>query len=128
MVAIVAIAFVLFSQGRAESDVAPAVGGDAITAEQGMLVNISVPFADEPGDTHTATIDWGDGSAVEAGVVAETDGSGTVSGSHVYVKNGSFVATVCVTDNTNLTGCSSFQVTIAKAKAKFVDSLFVYDR
>ena len=34
-------------------------------------------------DTHTATIDWGDGT-VEPGTVAESGGAGTVAGSHVY--------------------------------------------
>ena len=50
----------------------------------------------DPGSTHTSTIDWGDGT-VEAGVVSGSGGSGTVSGSHVYPENGVYTVTVTVT-------------------------------
>jgi hypothetical protein len=44
---------------------------------------VSASFTD-PGilDTHTATIDWGDGST-SSGTIAETGGSGTVTGNHL---------------------------------------------
>jgi len=54
-------------------------------------------------DTHAAVVDWGDGT-VEAGTVVESGGSGTVSGSHVYVDDdgGPFTVTITVTDGSNV--------------------------
>src|SRR5690606_5190092 len=58
-------------------------------------------------DTHTAEIDWGDGSS-GAGTVAETPFgppgstagmSGTVAGSHVYGDSGEHTVTLTVTDD-----------------------------
>jgi hypothetical protein len=78
-------------------------------ASEGEWINLSAGFND-PGtlDTHTATIEWGDGSAPDVGVVTETPfgppGStagmdGTVTGSHVYADNGLYTVTVCVADD-----------------------------
>ncbi len=65
---------------------------------QGVFLD-SVIFSDTGmQDTHTATIDWGDGS-VEDGTVSESNGSGTVSGSHIYTNIGSYVVTVTITDD-----------------------------
>jgi hypothetical protein len=59
-------------------------------------------------DTHTATINWGDGTPMEAGTVFENPfgppgstlgADGTVSGSHVYADDGVYTATVCVIDD-----------------------------
>ncbi|TWT89872.1 hypothetical protein Mal64_02540 [Pseudobythopirellula maris] len=59
-----------------------------------------VSFTD-PGtnDTHTATIDWGDGSAAEPLVVTESGGAGFLSGEHIYSDNGDYTATVTLTDD-----------------------------
>ena len=52
-----------------------------------------------PLDTHTATIDWGDGTSLDTGDVTETPfgppgstlgADGTVDGSHVYADNGTY--------------------------------------
>jgi len=66
-------------------NVAPTVG--AITAPTHPVgfkrpVDVSASFTD-PGvvDTHTAVIDWGDGTT-SAATVAESGGSGAVRGSH----------------------------------------------
>lgn len=50
-------------------------------------------------DTHTATVDWGDGSPVEAVVVNQGNGSGTLDGSHVYADNGEYTVTVTLRDD-----------------------------
>jgi PKD repeat protein len=50
-------------------------------------------------DTHTATVDWGDGSPVEAALVNEANGAGALTGSHTYADNGNYTVTVVVTDN-----------------------------
>jgi predicted extracellular nuclease len=64
----------------------------------GTSVNASVPFTDpDKLDTHTATWDWGDGNT-SAGAVTESNGSGTIDGSHVYATPGIYTVTVTVND------------------------------
>jgi hypothetical protein len=60
----------------------------------GTAVQVSAGF-DDPGvlDTHTATIDWGDGAVTAAAV-----GGATASGSHVYAAPGVYTVTVRVAD------------------------------
>jgi hypothetical protein len=49
-------------------------------------------------DTHTAVWDWGDLTA-DSGTVTETSGSGSVTGSHVYMEPGLYTVTLTVTDD-----------------------------
>jgi len=76
-------------------------GADQVTSE-GSTVSLASSFIDDQwiGETHTATIDWGDGTPIEAGVVTElpTPVEGTVGGSHAYADNGDYWVTVTVTD------------------------------
>ena len=69
------------------------------TVNLGDAASVDAGFSD-PGiaDTHTATIDWGDGSS-EPGTVSESAGSGTVIGSHVYAWPGIYEVTVEVADD-----------------------------
>ena len=93
-------------------NVAPTVAaGPDRLAYVGEGLAVEASFSD-PGvvDTHTATIDWGDG-AVESGVVAGAGGTGTVTGSHVYDEEGVYTVEVCVTDDDGGAGCDSFAVT-----------------
>ncbi len=83
------------------ANVAPSVG--PITAPTApvlinTVMNTSAVFTD-PGrlDTHTALWDWGDGST-SAGTVTETNGSGSVAGSHTYSAVGQYKLTLTVTD------------------------------
>lgn len=68
----------------------------------------------DPGiaDTHTATVDWGDGSPVEPAVVSGGGGSGVVAGAHTYSTDGLFTVTVCATDSDGGVGCDSFDVAV----------------
>jgi hypothetical protein len=78
----------------------------------GTPVNVSAPFVDAgSNDTHTATINWGDGHTT-AGTVTETNGVGTVTGSHTYSSSGTRTVTVTVTDDDGGNGSNSGSVTI----------------
>lgn len=68
----------------------------------------------DPGilDTHTATVDWGDGSVVEDAVVSGDGGSGVVAAAHTYASDGIFTVKVCVTDDDSGVGCDTFDVTM----------------
>jgi hypothetical protein len=74
----------------------PECGG----ALEGQPLTISGAFTDAGiPDTHTATVDWGDGSAVETVAVSESGGSGTVSGSHIYASGGIYTINITLTDD-----------------------------
>ncbi len=50
-------------------------------------------------DTHTAIVDWGDGSMFETVAIDQSAGSGTLSGSHIYADNGEYTVTVTLLDD-----------------------------
>ena len=62
-------------------------------------------------DTHTAEIDWGDGT-VEPGTVTQGAGSGSVDGGHTYDDNAVFTVRVTVTDDEGEAGFDEFTVTV----------------
>lgn len=66
-------------------------------AQQGEAVNLSASFTDAGLlDTHTATIDWGDGTT-SAGLVDQ--GTGTVTADHAYAAGGYYDVTLTLVDN-----------------------------
>jgi len=69
----------------------------AVTSDQN-LVTIALPFTDTFGDTHSAVIEWGDGT-VQPGLIQ----SGVVRGAHTYGVTGTYTIRVVLTDNTGLT-------------------------
>ena len=77
-----------------------------------MSLQLSV-FSDiEPADTHTASIDWGDGNS-SVGVVSESAGSGNVSGSYTYSDNGVFTVTVTVGDSGGGTTSDTLTISVS---------------
>jgi len=87
------------------------------TINPGDTVALSPTTFADPGvnDTHTAAIDWGDGSPAEVGAVTEAGGNGSVSGSHTYTTAGTYNVTVIVTDNDGGMGRARFAVTVNQA-------------
>jgi hypothetical protein len=77
------------------------------SAVSGVLATFTDP---DVGDTHTAVIDWGDGT-VTAGVVDQA--VQTVSGSHTYAELGDYTITITVTDNDGDSGQDSLTITVA---------------
>jgi hypothetical protein len=112
------------SAGLTVNNVAPTPG--AITAPLSpqsltTTINTSAGFTD-PGvrDTHTAVWSWGD-STTSAGSVTESNGSGSVAGSHTYSTEGVFTITLTVTDKDGGVGTSIFQyVVVYDPSAGFV--------
>ncbi len=78
-------------------------------------VEVSAAFSDpNPGDTHTAVWDWGDGSTCDTELqpecdVTEAGGEGTVSGRHTYTTPGVYTLTVTVTDDSDASDSAEFQ-------------------
>lgn len=62
-------------------------------------------------DTHTATIDWGDGTIQPGQVVYGGAGAGEVHGSHTYQTSGIFTVRITVTDDDGDSDADIFQVT-----------------
>jgi parallel beta-helix repeat protein len=87
-----------------------------------MAINVSASFTDAlTTATHTALWNWGDGTT-SAGTVTETNGSGTVTGSHTYTTDGVYTVTLTVTEaNGGGSGQSVFQyVVVYNPSAGFV--------
>jgi hypothetical protein len=89
--------------------------------DEGSTVGLAATFSD-PGilDTHTATIDWGEG----AGPIAATVGGNTVAGSNVYEQDDTYTVTVCVTDDDAATSCAT-TTTVTNNVAPSIDLLNV---
>lgn len=84
---------------------APVIGdvtSDALkvgSAAVGSSVTVSASFTDaDVLDTHTAIIQWGDGTTSDA-TISESGGAGSLSGSHAYATGGQFTITVTLSDN-----------------------------
>ena len=76
----------------------------------------------DPGilDTHTGTIDWGDGGPIQNATVIEASGAGVLGGTHTYADNGVYTVTVTVSDDDGGTSSGTFKVTVNNV-APFVD-------
>ncbi|MEA5362270.1 PKD domain-containing protein [Amycolatopsis sp., V23-08] len=95
---------------------APAAGANVT---RGTPVTFTAPFTDAgKHDTHTCTIDFGDGSPAATGTVAQGAGSGTCTASHAYTGVGAHTATVKVTDDDGGIGTATVKVvTFVNAEA-----------
>ena len=110
---------------------APVVtAGPEKSGNENDTISVSATFTDvDTGDTHTCSINWGDGSSASSGTVAEPSGAtpGTCSSSHKYLDDNptatpqdSYTVTITVTDNGSTngsvdpkSGSATLKVTIA---------------
>ena len=83
------------------------------TADEGTPISLELAtFTDAGlGDTHTATIDWGD-NRQETFAVAREDGAGAIIAEHSYAKDGDYTVTVTVTDDGGESGRATTGVTV----------------
>ena len=82
----------------------------------GVLFDLTADFSD-PGvlDSHTAVIDWGDGTLETAVVDSAASGGrqvGTAMGSHIYTSGGHFTTRVIVTDDDGGSSSDSLMVSV----------------
>ena len=104
------------------SNVAPTLGTvTTTTGDEGILFTFTSAFNDRgTADTHTFTVDFGDGTAVATGTVTEspsavgsssgTTGSG--SASHFYADNGIYTVSYCIRDDDAGNLCATRSITI----------------
>jgi Ca2+-binding RTX toxin-like protein len=105
------LGFYNFSQSNVTYN---AFSDDSVVGIEGSATSISKDFTDaDTNDTHTATIDWGDGNTSVGIVTKTTGGSGTVNGSHVYSDVGAHAVTVTVADNHGGTASDTLVATVA---------------
>ncbi|MFC1925721.1 choice-of-anchor C family protein, partial [Chloroflexota bacterium] len=107
-----------------------AVQSDSIGGDEGSVITLSKDSKDMGTlDVHSATINWGDGTATEAGLVTEspfgppgsTSGaSATISGSHVYADNGTYTVTITVYDDEGASGSDTLTATVANVAPTLV--------
>jgi PKD repeat protein len=78
----------------------------------GESLTVTTSFND-PGtaDTHTASINWGDGTT-EAGVVDQ--GAGSVRGTHAYTGEGTYTVIFSITDDDGGKGERSFVLNVSE--------------
>ena len=86
----------------------------------GETVAATASYTDEgTGDSHTATVHWGDGTS-DAASVTGAAGSGSAGATHAYAAAGSYVITVTVTDDDGGSGTATRTVDVARIETELV--------
>jgi PKD repeat protein len=85
-----------------------------MSTTEGAELPLSATFSD-PGylDTHTATVDWGDGNTTTDPKITEPNSpDGSVEATHTYADNGEYTVTLTVTDDEGETDMCEVIVTV----------------
>ncbi|MCA9972492.1 MAG: hypothetical protein KC425_19860, partial [Anaerolineales bacterium] len=107
------LAFYNFSQGTVRYR---AFDVNELTAVEGTPLLFTHLFADAGAlDTHTALIDWGDGTPADRGAIGQLNGTPAITATHRYADDGSYTTHACVTDDDGAAGCNDVLVTVANA-------------
>jgi hypothetical protein len=84
--------------------------GSSQQIELGETLQLQATFSDEDeNDTHTATVDWGDGTVDDATI---DQGNDTISAAHSYQTAGSHTVEICVEDNLTASDCGTITVSV----------------
>ena len=99
--------------------------GNALEVEEDATYTVSGVTYTDVGtlDTHTATINWGDGSA--ASVLTITTKGQLPTASHVFADDGTYTVTITVTDKDGAATVKSFNVEVLGTR--IVGESFVYN-
>jgi hypothetical protein len=94
-------------------NVAPEITANMpMEVDEGAMVELSGAFADVGTlDTHTGTIDWGDGSQTVLGLGQLTAG-GSIALDHVYADDGTYEVVVTIVDDDGSAGMQTLQVVV----------------
>lgn len=91
------------------------VTGQSINAIEGSSFSTTVATVTGVLGTPSATIDWGDGTTSTGTLTANSDGSFTLSGSHIYAEEGSYTVSISATDSKGQSGSGSATASVADA-------------
>lgn len=87
--------------------------GPDVTIYSGETFSLSAFFSDPGiGDSHTATVNYDDGSGTVGASVFQDAGAGLVTGSRLFYSPGTRNVRVCVIDDDGDTGCDNLNVTV----------------
>jgi beta propeller repeat protein len=114
--------YVVYTTTVTVNNIAPVVNAGADqTVDEGDLVIINPTFTDTgSADTHTATINWGDGSTA----TSIDPATSPLSDTHTYADDGTYTVTVTVTDDDEGEGSDTLTVTVSNvAPTASIDSV-----
>jgi uncharacterized repeat protein (TIGR01451 family) len=72
-------------------------------------------------ESHSARVDWGDGTSSSASLSPSTGTSGKINASHTYIDDGTYTIEVCVRDAAAHVGCAATVARIANVSPEVVD-------
>jgi hypothetical protein len=106
------------------TNVAPSVSisapANGILVTRGTTVGFTAPFTDlGTNDTHTCSVDFNDGTAIAAGTVGESPGSGTCMISHTFTTVGAHHVLVRITDDDGGAGTAVVTVIVSAVAEAF---------